>query len=70
MNGLRHLAIFMKMNLRNLLEVAGFLDVKVRRLPKVLFARLEAKGRVGEPVHDEERGMHGGRVGSLCMGEQ
>ncbi len=46
MNQSVHLAVFTKLHLKNLFAEAGFDSVSVRRLPKVLFARLEAVGFV------------------------
>jgi SAM-dependent methyltransferase len=46
MNHSVHMTVFTKLHLRNLLLAAGFDTVSVRRLPKVLFARLEAQGKL------------------------
>ncbi|MFI5420678.1 MAG: methyltransferase domain-containing protein [Nitrososphaerales archaeon] len=46
MNQSVHLAIFTKLHLKNLFAEAGFERVSIWRLPKVLFARLEAVGFV------------------------
>ena len=46
MNHSVHLVLFTKLHLKNLFSSAGFDTVSVRRLPKVLFARLEAQGKL------------------------
>ena len=46
MNQSVHLALFTKLHLKNLFTEAGFEVVYIRRLPKVLFARLEVLGKI------------------------